>query len=147
MPREHCQFLLDRRALREYTCIVTQMSKRRAAQSGDPPGCSCIGELLDDRMFKALGDPRRIAILVRVAESSRPCRVSEVASCCPTDISVVSRHLGLLRDAGILAAEKRGREVYYSVRCSELATALRAIADGIEQCCTTQGRKAKGDES
>jgi len=138
--------LLDRAAFEEYTCIVTQMSKRRGRRSEDPPGCSCIGKLLDDRLFKALGAPRRIAILVRVAESPKPCRVSEVASCCPTDISVVSRHLGLLRDAGILAAEKRGREVYYSVRCSELAATLRALADGIEQCCATKDADTRGVE-
>jgi ArsR family transcriptional regulator len=65
----------------------------------------------------------------------RPCTVTKVAECCPTDISVVSRHLAVLRQAGVLAAEKRGKEVYYWLRSGELAETLRAIADTIECCC------------
>jgi ArsR family transcriptional regulator len=126
---------------------MTQMSKRRDSTSRKSARCACLAELLDDRLFKALGDPRRIAILARVAESPQPCTVSAAASCCPTDISVVSRHLAILRDAGILGAEKRGREVYYSVRCPELVAALRALADGIEQCCAPKQRKVKEDKT
>jgi len=64
-----------------------------------------------------------------------PQTVSEVAGCCPTDLSVVSRHLATLCDAGILEAEKPGKEVYYSICYLELATTLRAMADAIESCC------------
>lgn len=86
-------------------------------------------------LFKALCDPNRIAILARLARLGRPCTVTKVAECCPVNISVVSRHLGLLRDAGVLEAEKRGKEVYYTVRYTQLAATLRAVADAIETCC------------
>lgn len=119
------------------------MSKRSPLTSRKQARCARLAELLDDRLFKALGDPRRIAILARVAESAKPCTVSETASCCPTDFSVVSRHLAILRDAKILSAEKRGREVYYSVRCPELVATLRALADGIEQCCAPKEGNAR----
>ncbi len=41
----------------------------------------------------------------------------------------------MLRDAGILQAEKRGKEVYYSVRCENVVDTLRRIADALEACC------------
>lgn len=119
------------------------MSKERTEQAQHPECCPCVGDALKARFFKALGDPNRIAILARLAECTKPCTVSEVAACCPTNISVVSRHLAMLRDAGILEAEKKGREVYYSVRYSELASTLRAIANAIEACCPA---KDKNDE-
>lgn len=55
-----------------------------------------------------------------------------MSCCCPVDISVVSRHLGILRDAGILEARKRGREVYYRVRIDQLTALLRNLADALE---------------
>lgn len=111
------------------------MSKRagNADGAGSPPE-GMVG-LLDHRLFKALCDPGRLAILCRLAEGRREATVSRVAECCPTDISVVSRHLAMLRDAGILHAERRGKEVFYSVRCSELSATLRRIADAIDACC------------
>ncbi len=51
------------------------------------------------------------------------------------DISVVSRHLATLRDAGVLQAERRGKEVFYTLKASSLVSTLRAIADAIETCC------------
>ncbi len=103
--------------------------------ASDPPCCPEIEELLNARFFKALCDPSRIGILARLARCTGPCTVSEIASCCPTNVSVVSRHLATLRDAGMLEAQKRGKEVYYSVRYPELAATLRAMADAIEGCC------------
>jgi len=86
-------------------------------------------------MFKALGDPNRVALLSTLAECCAPCSVSEIAKCCPVDLSVVSRHLAILRDAGILEAKKKGKEVYYTVCSGALVDTLRKIADAIESCC------------
>ena len=92
--------------------------------------------MLSPGMFKALGDPNRVAILLRLATGCAPSTVTQVSECCPVDISVVSRHLALLRDAGILQAHKRGKEVYYSIRADTIVGTLRAIADAIESCCS-----------
>ncbi|MFN7952380.1 MAG: metalloregulator ArsR/SmtB family transcription factor [bacterium] len=97
--------------------------------------CPSLGELLSTRFFKALCDPNRVGILSQLATAGQPTKVSEVAACCTTDLSVVSRHLKTLLDAGILAAERNGREVRYTVRFGEVARTLRAIADAIEACC------------
>jgi DNA-binding transcriptional ArsR family regulator len=50
-----------------------------------------------------------------------------------------------LKEAGILHAEKKGKEVYYSIRAKELAEALRGIADLIESCGAAE-RKEDSDE-
>ena len=123
-------FLAPRLAKREsmsYTCIMTQTSKQS--------GCCEMDSLLEPRFFRALCDPSRIALLARLTQCCRPCGVSELAQCCTTDLSVVSRHLATLRDAGILSSEKRGKEVFYSVRYDELVKTLRSLADCFEACC------------
>jgi len=88
-------------------------------------------------MFRALADPNRIALVAWLAIQRAPKTVSEVVAsgCCPTDFSVVSRHLHTLRDAGIVQAERAGREVLYQLDASSLVATLRKIADVIERCC------------
>jgi DNA-binding transcriptional ArsR family regulator len=113
--------------------MATQIRNRKARRTADC--CSCLSDLLDPRLFKALGDPARIALLCELTECRRPRTVNDVAACCPTHVSVVSRHLALLRDAGVLSAERRGREVYYTVDCNAVADRLRQLADAIDVCC------------
>ena len=107
--------------------MVTQTSNRaRRVVAGLP---------LD--LFKALAEPNRIALVGWLALQRQPRTVTEIAAsgCCPIDLSVVSRHLAVLRDGGVLEAERRGREVYYRVAVGHVATALRRIADLLETCC------------
>lgn len=115
-----------------YTCIMTHACNLETTSS---KCCDDLSGLLAPGFFKALSDPNRIALLLRLAGLGRASKVSEVAACCEVDLSVVSRHLATLRQAGILDAEKRGREVFYSVRYGELVTLLRSLADAIEGCC------------
>ncbi len=100
--------------------------------------CAGLGQWLSPRFFKALGDPNRLNMLTALAESGCACSVGEIARCCEVDMSVVSRHLGVLRDAGILTSEKRGKQVFYQVRTLEVVRVLRGIADALEACCGTQ---------
>ncbi len=105
------------------------------------PCCGGLAAWLSPRLFKALSDPTRIALLARLAEAEGERTVSELASQCPVDLSVVSRHLRTLREAGVLEAQKRGKEVFYRVRIAELATLLRRLADALEACCPPSGRE------
>ncbi len=92
-------------------------------------------QIVDAKFFKALGDPTRIRLLARLLEMGRAGTVGEVACCTDVDMSVVSRHLSTLREAGIVASERKGKEVHYSVRFPELVKKLRHLADSIESCC------------
>lgn len=100
--------------------------------------CCELGELLEPRLFRALSDPNRLTLLSRLAMSPESRTVGELNSCCPIDLSVVSRHLAVLRDAGVVTAEKRGRNVYYSVCCMPVAQLLRSVATALEGCAANQ---------
>ncbi|MCB2199265.1 metalloregulator ArsR/SmtB family transcription factor [bacterium] len=102
--------------------------------------CPGIEDQFDPRFFKALGDPNRIAILVQLARCMRPCTVTELADCCPVDFSVVSRHLVILRDAGIVEAEKQGKQVYYSARLIDIAGRMSQIADSLTQAAFVRSK-------
>jgi len=102
-----------------------------------------LDKLLDPEIFKALGDQTRLKLLSCLARCARECSTTEVAECCSVDFSVVTRHLTLLADAGVLESRKEGRTVYYKVRYAELGTSLRSLADALEGCCAPKGRKGK----
>lgn len=101
--------------------------------------CGPLGTVLAERfavdLFKALADPSRGAILTSLADAGRPLRVSEIGTCCPQDLSVVSRHLVVLREAGIVESERQGREVRYRMKPEGLVRYLRELADAFESCC------------
>ncbi len=94
-----------------------------------------LDRLLSPRLFKAIGDPNRIAILCRLSKRCAPLTVGQIAESLPVDVSVVSRHLAILRDADILIARKEGKEVRYSLNSRNLIGILRTIADAFEACC------------
>lgn len=88
-------------------------------------------------LFKALGEPNRLAIFSHICDCSasgaKQTNVNDIKSCCDVDLSVVSRHLTVLKDAGVLSAEKKGKEVFYSLNGPELAGLLRKLADQVEE--------------
>ena len=118
--------------------MMAQVNKRAG-----PTCCRPLETLLEPEFFKALGDPNRITILAQLAQGCVPQTVSEVAGCCPVDLSVVSRHLGVLKRAGILTSTKSGKEVRYQVRFDVLAQTLRQIADAIDACCPPKSKRSK----
>ena len=72
-------------------------------------------------MFRALGDPTRRAILVRLKHHERS--VSDL--CEPFDMSqpAISQHLKVLSDAGLVAVKRCGRERLYRLRPARLREA------------------------
>jgi DNA-binding transcriptional ArsR family regulator len=61
-----------------------------------------------DRVFSALADPTRRAILQRL--TSRPATINEIAEPFPVSLNAVSKHVMVLERAGLLRREIRGRE-------------------------------------
>ncbi|WP_094288911.1 ArsR/SmtB family transcription factor [Mycobacterium lehmannii] len=83
--------------------------------------------------LKALSDPVRLRLFSLVASHAG-------GEACVCDISgdfdvtqpTISHHLKVLKDAGLLASERRGSWVYYSVRAETLMTlssVLSTVAD------------------
>jgi ArsR family transcriptional regulator len=125
----------------------TRTGRRRTQETKDTGCCGGLEELLPPRLFKALAAPNRIALLARLAACRDGCTVGEAAGCCAVDLSVVSRHLAQLRDAGVLEATRRGKEVVYAVRAEALARALRALADALSSCAAgCPAERSKKDE-
>ena len=87
-------------------------------------------------VHRALADPNRLALLVRLATASRPLSVTQLTDCCGVHISGVSRHLALLREAGLVRCRRDGREVRYDLDLEALTARLRGLADAIEACRT-----------
>jgi ArsR family transcriptional regulator, arsenate/arsenite/antimonite-responsive transcriptional repressor len=94
-----------------------------------------MSALPDARFFRALCDPTRLRIFAALIEAKEPRTVGEIAQGFAVDISVVSRHLALLRDQGILTSERRGKEVWYRADYEMLVSVLRDFATAIENCC------------
>jgi DNA-binding transcriptional ArsR family regulator len=118
---------------------MTQKNNRTGPPAARVACCGGLAGRLVPRVFKALADPTRAMLVVRLAEAGCPCTVGELAAGQTVDLSVVSRHLGLLRDAGVVACERRGKEVYCTVRVHEVAAALRELATALEACAPPPG--------
>ncbi|MBN1845350.1 MAG: helix-turn-helix transcriptional regulator, partial [Sedimentisphaerales bacterium] len=67
------------------------------------------------RILKAMGHPTRLFIVEELGRQIR-C-VCELTAMVQADISTVSKHLAVLKQAGIVQDEKRGTQVFYSLRC------------------------------
>lgn len=93
------------------------------------------------RFFKALGDPTRMAILQQLAEHGQECSVNEIGKKCSVGISAVSRHLAVLRDAGILTCQRRGKEVFYKICKDDMVEMIRKFSDAMGKCCPLFGAK------
>lgn len=64
-----------------------------------------------DRVFHALGDPTRRAVVERLGRG--PASTSELAAPFPMALPSFTQHLGVLEDCGLVASEKRGRTRTY----------------------------------
>lgn len=64
-----------------------------------------------ETVFKALGHPARVA-MVRHLSAGEHC-VCDLVERVGLGWSTVSRHLAILREAGVVADEKRGQQVFY----------------------------------
>jgi ArsR family transcriptional regulator len=108
--------------------MVTQIRNRAFAR---------VAASLPVEIFKALADPNRISLVAWLAAQRGSKTVSEIvdSGCCPVDFSVVSRHLRTLHAAGIVDAERSGREVRYQLEAARLSGLLRRIADLLDTCC------------
>ena len=89
---------------------------------------------LDSAFFKALCEPPRVAVLKRVMQLGR-ADITEIATELPQERSVVSRHLQVLLEAGIVRASKVGRQVFYEVDGPAIIQRLEAILHHTRMCC------------
>jgi len=88
---------------------------------------------LDSKMFKALTDPTRTQILKFLMLNGR-ADISTVAAHLPQDRSVISRHLNMLAEAGLLVAEKETRHRFYTINCETFLHEFENIVVNLKTC-------------
>ncbi|MBU4272215.1 MAG: metalloregulator ArsR/SmtB family transcription factor [Planctomycetes bacterium] len=67
------------------------------------------------RVIKAMAHPTRLFIVDQLAHDEQRC-VCELTEMVGADMSTVSRHLTILREAGIIEDERRGTQILYRLR-------------------------------
>lgn len=65
-------------------------------------------------ILKAMAHPSRLLILEELTKGRR-C-VAELTALVGADISTVSKHLAVLREAGIVEGERSGAQIHYTLR-------------------------------
>lgn len=90
------------------------------------------------RVFKALGDPTRLAIYEIIRAASDPAvgrspeeirtSVSQIASQFDLSLSTVSHHIRELRLAGLIRCERRGQSIHCSIEPTVLDEAVSFLA-------------------
>ena len=78
--------------------------------------------------FEALGDPNRRHILRLLSEGDKP--VGQIAAVLPISRPAVSRHLRLLKEAGLVADQADGTRRIYELR-DEGVEAIRAYFEQV----------------
>lgn len=66
------------------------------------------------KIIKALAHPSRLMMIDALADGEQcVCKLQELVG---SDISTVSKHLSLMKEAGIVGDRKVGQQVFYSLR-------------------------------
>ncbi|MDC8855822.1 ArsR/SmtB family transcription factor [Shewanella algae] len=87
--------------------------------------------VLKSNIFKALGHPTRLWMVEQLALGEK-C-VCEFVESMDVDFSTISKHLSVLRHAGLVDMEKRGKQIFYHLTMPCLLTSLHCIDGLLEQ--------------
>ena len=84
------------------------------------------------KILKAMAHPTRLVIIEKLA--SGPLCVCEINKFFDHDQSTISKHLAVLKNAGIIDDEKKGMNVFYSLK----APCILDCFECIEKLCTKE---------
>jgi len=93
-------------------------------------------------VFKALAHPARLFMVEQVAAGEK-C-VCELVNMLGLDTSTVSKHLTVLRNAGVLVDEKRGNMVFFKVRMECVVGFFTCVRKALESQAREQLAEAVG---
>ena len=87
-------------------------------------------------VIKALAHPTRLQ-LAEALRGEGVCCVGDLHARVGGDLSTVSKHLTLMREAGWVKSEKRGLHIHYSLACDCLEDFLHCVDQlaGQSTCC------------
>ena len=88
------------------------------------------------RILRAIAHPTRLFIVHELSQTQK-C-VCELTQMVGSDISTVSKHLAVLRSAGIVQDEKRGSQVFYKLKVPCVLNFLSCVESVIESSAREQ---------
>ncbi len=104
-------------------------SMEHASEGGEAEGsASAFDEVA--RLGRVLGNGARLQVLLLLAQGERP--VQEVAARTDLNMTTASAHLHALRDVGLVASRREGRQVIYRLAgddVAELLTIVQQVAE------------------
>jgi DNA-binding transcriptional ArsR family regulator len=81
--------------------------------------------LIHRYICEGIGDPKRLTLLYLVAQ--RPHNVTELTEALGVAQPTVSHHLRILRERGLVLAERDGTSIYYALADSRLLEAIEIM--------------------
>ncbi len=97
-----------------------------------------LADACDSKFLKTLSEPVRIEILKFIMLNGR-ADIGTIADKMPQDRSVISRHLNLMHEVGILTCEKESRHIFYDINgqgfLGKLQNLTNLIQTCMEKCC------------
>lgn len=92
---------------------------------------------LHAQFCKALGDANRLLIIVELRDRART--VGEIAEAIGAGQSLTSRHLAVLREKGLVRAQRDGNFVRYSLADRRILSAIEMLLDVLAMQLARQG--------
>ena len=83
-----------------------------------------------ESIIKAMAHSSRLMILDALADGEK-C-VCELVEFVKADTSTVSKHLSVLKNAGLVEDDKRGLKVFYTLRCPCVIEYMNCIEKGVK---------------
>jgi ArsR family transcriptional regulator len=99
---------------------------------------------LQAEVLKVLASPVRIEILHVLANG--PCEVSRLAEALGVSQPNASQHLSVLRAAGIVEADRHGREISYQLADREVIVACEVMRGVLQRRLSRLGRLAHASQ-
>jgi DNA-binding transcriptional ArsR family regulator len=94
--------------------------------------------LLHAQICQGLADPTRILLLYALGEGPR--RVTDLVEAFDLPQSTVSHHLKILRERGLVVAEREGTAAYYSLADLRVIKALDMLREVLADVLAQQAR-------
>jgi DNA-binding transcriptional ArsR family regulator len=91
--------------------------------------------------FRALADPTRREILRLLRDG--PKTSGEIAEQFPTAWATISRHLGALRDAGLILSERNGQQIVYELNTTVFQDLVEHLLDWVRPTKSDRPRRPR----
>jgi DNA-binding transcriptional ArsR family regulator len=104
-----------------------------------------IEDVSVESVLHALSDPARVAIFAEIASShcSATCSAFQNIIDRPIPKSTLSQHFRVLRESGLIRAERKGVEMHNTSRCAEVDARFPGLIASIVNAYTLQSHQGK----